>query len=511
MGIKYDVKTTPKPAEKKVFETVKFDVSNYCEMLSCAFTELELGPEEAQITYNKCFGCQSLSQKREYAQLGTVEMGKQCVVCRNVDSDLGPPLAPGCGCDKTKVLKIVQELRERMGERGNIGQIKKQERIFHQMVELDQELPLLCQKEGVQYPPDQAKMSAVMARENQGGPVENPDISILKQQGVAAQIGATAQVETKTFDVTNTCDNISTLCCTCGMAGCTKREMELKEDMVIITEKNNLDDLNIHMPYAQMGSVDYTKACGCCYAVNDESPGCGCQKDKVEEMAAELQKRKVMRGNIAQIKQLEAMQSSIIDLNLQGSLILEKESIQYPPTQEQINQVFNGKRPRILDTPPPHVGAAKAFDTREFNVTNHVESCCQMLCCPCAGPVYRTMTLEAEEMYMVRTDWCSKNNERTPYAQLGSVEVETACICCSELPEVASPGCGCSKALVDDIANELQARKVQRGNIAQFKMQENLINEMLKLTVKTKLLADKKGVAAWPPSQELMATVFPGM
>lgn len=260
-----------------------------------------------------------------------------------------------------------------------------------------------------------------------------------------------------------------------------------------------------------MGSVDFNKSCCCCYSVNDESPGWGCDSGRVQDLAEELQKRKVMRGNIAQVKQLEAMQSSIVDLNVQGSLICEKESVQYPPGQQVIDASFNGKRPRILDEPIPHLEAAKPFDTKEYNVTNYQECCCQLLCCPCYGPVSRQMTLGPEEMLMVRTDFCSKSNERTPYAQLGAVEVETTCLCCSELPEVATPGCGCSNALVEEIANELQARKVQRGNIAQFKMQENLINEMLKLTVKAKLLADKKGVGAWPPSQELMASVFPNL
>ena len=36
--------------------------------------------------------------------------------------------------------------------------------------------------------------------------------------------------------------------------------------------------------------------------------------------------------------------------------------------------------------------------------------------------------------------------------------------------EVASPGCGCNQALVQELGAELQERKVRRGNIAQIKM-----------------------------------------
>ena len=49
------------------------------------------------------------------------------------------------------------------------------------------------------------------------------------------------------------------------------------------------------------------------------------------------------------------------------------------------------------------------------------------------------------------------------------MDVETACCgLVHSLPEVAIPGCGCSKAMVDEIASELQERKVKRGVRAIF-------------------------------------------
>merc|ERR1719450_1354797 len=101
-----------------------------------------------------------------------------------------------------------------------------------------------------------------------------------------------------------------------------------------------------------MGSVDYTKFCCCCYSVNDTSPGWGCDGKAVEELSEELQKRKVKRGNIAQIKQLEAMQSSTCELDCQADLILEREGIQYPPPQETITRLYGSQVPRVLTSQP---------------------------------------------------------------------------------------------------------------------------------------------------------------
>merc|ERR1712151_1471514 len=107
------------------------------------------------------------------------------------------------------------------------------------------------------------------------------------------------------------------------------------------------------------------------------------------------------------------------------------------------------------------------------------------------------------------TDWCSTRNERTPYAQLASVEVETMCLCCSVIPDIAHPRCGCAKEYVEQIAADLQERKVMRGGIAQFKMQENILNEMLKLSCKADLICDVAKVSSKVPSkapgQEVMA------
>merc|ERR1712032_166243 len=149
---------------------------------------------------------------------------------------------------------------------------------------------------GASYPPTQAKMTSRCG--------DNPPVLSREQQEVAEQ------VEMKTYDVTNTCDNIGNCMGTCGIAGCTTETLELHQDDLFIVTKNNLDDSNMKTPYAEMDSVDIARSCCCFWSVNDTSPGCGCDRAEVEEIAAELQDRKLKRGNIAHLKQLRHMQGT---------------------------------------------------------------------------------------------------------------------------------------------------------------------------------------------------------
>jgi hypothetical protein len=52
-------------------------------------------------------------------------------------------------------------------------------------------------------------------------------------------------------------------------------------------------------------NVDRVNSCGCCYAVNGMSPGCGCDQQMVDEIAHELQLRVGARGNTGQIQRAE--------------------------------------------------------------------------------------------------------------------------------------------------------------------------------------------------------------
>jgi hypothetical protein len=490
-------------ASSETFPTKTLDVSNYIEMAcGCTSKELILDAEEAVLNINKCFGMQTVTSKREYGQIGFVEKQKNCICCFKVASDLSPvpgmsDMVPGCTCaNRAQVTSIVQELRERMAARGQVGQIRKQEKMLKMINVFKPELHLIGDKVGATFPPNQAVMTA---RFGDSPPVLSREV-----------VDVSEQVEKKTHDVTNTWDNCMTCVGTCGIAGCTTETMELHEDDLFITTKNNLDDSNMKMPYAEMDSVDVAKSCCCCWSVNDTSPGCGCNKALVDEIAKDLHERKEKRGNIAHLKQLRSMQGTAAGLDLLAEDILKCEQIAYPPTQETIAAVFDGKTPKVLTQSGAaiHLEPDKEFESKTYSVTNYPESIANLLCsCFLAGWRTRKVELTPDEMLILTEDCCSISQSRTPYGNVDAVETETACCCCSQLPEVATPGCGCSKELVDEMANELQERKVRRGAIAQIKQQENIIVEVLKLGVKIDLLADKRGIA-YPPAPEVMAKVF---
>jgi hypothetical protein len=505
LGEKYESKYPPDfTNDRKVYDTKSYDVAHCCEKIGCTGKELVLGPEEATLTTNKCFGMSSFATKREYAELGHVEKKKVCICCAAMDSDLTPEqaISPGLGCDKFKVSQIVQEMRDRLGDRGDVGQIRRQEKMFRLLREIDYQFPKIRSKLNVEFPPSQETM-ATLYNSNP------PNVSLLREQGVGNESFTPEKAEVKEYDITNFWESCSACVFTCGTAGWTTKKMELQEEYVVTSEKNNFDDSNIVMPYAQLDNVDFTKSCCCCFSVNDESPGCGCSGSLVEELAKELQARKVKRGTIAQIKQLEAMQSTSLELDCEVHATLLKQGLQYPPAQETIQSIYKGVTPKILllNKESPHVGATEQFEMKIFDITNLPESICGLICCPCGGWTKKTMFLEAEEMYIKTENLCLLNNQRTPYGKLGAVETEVALCCCHQLPDVATPGCGCSKDYVDQIASELQQRKVKRGNIAQIMMMENVMNELLKLGVKMDLLLDQKNIT-YPPSQEVMARLF---
>jgi len=484
------------PIEKKqaplssseIFPSKTIDATNWLEMIfACTSRELKLEAEEAILHINKCFGMNTIVSQREYGQLGFVEKQKNCVCCFQVASDLSPipgegNISPGCPCtNRTQVTSIVQELRERMAARGQVGQIRKQEKMLKMINDFKPNLLEVGKKVGASAP---------------------PQLQVMTEQGQEVS----QQVEKKDYDITNTIDSCLNCVCTCGVAGCTTETMSLHEDDLFIITKNNLDDSNMKMPYAEMDSVDVQKSCCCCWSVNESSPGFGCNRALVEEIAEDLQQRKLKRGNIAHLKQLRNMQGTAAGLDALAEDILKREGIMYPPSQADINRVFGeGKTPKVLENPAVHVEPDQEFEEKKYSVTNYPESIAGLLCCQ--GWRTRTVELTSDEMLILTEDCCSRFQSRTPYGNVDAVESETACCCCAQLPDVATPGCGCSKELVDEMARELQERKTKRGAIAQIKQQENIIVEVLKLGVKTDLLIDKRSIA-YPPAPEVMARVF---
>jgi hypothetical protein len=383
-----------------------------------------------------------------------------------------------------------------MMARGNVGQIQKQERMMEQITELYKSVPLVSSSLGVvAFPPSQETMAKNFGDEQKCPKAEDaPPDDIVND----------TKAEKKPIDVTNTCNSICGCLCTCGILGFTKQTVELDDAHLIVRTKNNCDDSEVKLPYAQLGSVDMNKSCCCCYGVNEFVPGCGCSKSLVETLHNELQARNVKRGNIAQVKQLERMQWQAFMLDTGALTMVEAEGMKFPPDQ-QIMSNMKFSQPHILDKQIAHMDPAVKFQVKDYDITNFFEALSS--CCCCCGPTYTSMQLQEEEMFIAKENWCLSAKSRTPYAQLGSVDTENAFGCCMNIPEVANPGCGCQKTKCTEIAADLQERKVKRGNIAQLKMQENLIYSVVKLDAKLDMLMNKHGVK-YPPSSDTMKQVF---
>ena len=259
-------------------------------------------------------------------------------------------------------------------------------------------------------------------------------------------------------------------------------------------------------PYAHLGSVDLkmdSDLCNCCvicfpitcpwqvWSVETNgiqiSPGWGSDEALVRQIADELQIRKISRGNIQLIKLSERTGCDLDVVSSWVDAVLEKQGA------EAVND---------------HVEAHKirSFEDKEYIVTPlKGQICCQGLDGPttwcwatwpddsiCA-PTVVTLKLEEEEAVLETKAAWSFAQLRRPYAQLGSVNVITdePHVCCESCPGndpnfdycawekvghrrvgvdswTITPGFESDVQMIQEIADELQNRKVGRGNIAQL-------------------------------------------
>merc|ERR1712038_1857260 len=179
-----------------------------------------------------------------------------------------------------------------------------------------------------------------------------------------------------------------------------------------------------------------------------------------------------------------------IELDIRTDVLLKKRGIAFPPSQETMASLYGPTPPTlpsndITTGQAIHYEASKQFETKHYDITNTCEQL--SLCCQKTN-----LELNDEEAIYKKSSCCANSVRREPYAQLGSVEPARLCcgICTNVQTDqnVICPGCGCSHELLNEVTNELQERKVKRGNIAQIKQQENLMMELIKLFVKTDLL-----------------------
>jgi len=272
-----NVPKMPKPnVQKQVLQPMEIDIGQPCDVLNCTSKKLILTPEEAIMQITMCGGLSKYTTKREYGELGFVEKNKSCGCCFKVASDISPipgrgDMVPGCPCaNRSKVTQIVQELRARMAVRGQVGQIKKQEKILDFIRDIEQTMMKVKDRRGLPFPPTQQEMVRRFGE-------SPPELGVPVEKEEAP--------ESKTYDVTNKLDSLIGLFATCFVQGWTTETVELDEDYMWIISKNNFDDSNTKIPYAELDSVDVEQKNCCMWSVNDMSPGWGCNREQVEELA----------------------------------------------------------------------------------------------------------------------------------------------------------------------------------------------------------------------------------
>lgn len=490
------------------FDTKEYDVTCCIEPLCCTSKKLILGPEELVVTKIAGLTRDTVTEHRPYANVDSVEATKACFCCSGVSfadatgggaaSELSNVM-PGTGCNAGLVEEIRAELQARVGARGQVGQMAQLEKMMQTVNDLSAELPLLLDKQGLEvaYPPSQQTMSDLYGP---GAPQQPPIPPPHDTTSIS--------FPEKTYDVQNTCGAVCGCLCTCGIAGCTKTTMILKEEEIQTELSNNCTQSVNRTPYAQLGGVSQSTCCGL-HSVNGMMPGLGCSADVVKEIADELQERKVKRGNIAQLRNQENTMYKAVEMDVRTDILMKKLAVAYPPEQDTMNQLYGANPPSLPSNEAErgsgiHIQASERLGTRSWTTTNWAD----MVCCCCTQT---SLTVDDEEFVVERVGPLCTGKDRRPYAQMGSVEKTDACCCCRNVTtdtQIFSPGCGCATDLVEDIGNELQFRKVTRGNIAQIKQQENLMIELIKLGVKLDLITKDRPNCQVPPSQETMDRMF---
>ena len=265
-----------------------------------------------------------------------------------------------------------------------------------------------------------------------------------------------------------------------------KDEVRIESIMQNCIDKHNRKEKR---PYAQLGKVDVSMNC-CCFCwqqwhvVIDQNvlyPGFGCDKALIQTIAADLQDKKVKRGNIQLIKNSETIMEYLDDITEIVDAMLKTKVTDVQPLPATLPRI---RIPR--------------YENKEYDVTFYPIDGCGGCLTQC-GWFKSTIILEQEELVKIDLTPCYQSTEHRPYAQLGSVSRIDDTFKCAFTP----PWTGCKRIgghgvaidqwmvvpkygfeidLVDSLNADLQTRKVERGNIAQLQRSEKSIEtvELLK-------------------------------
>mmetsp|Transcript_78022 Transcript_78022/g.220587 ORF Transcript_78022/g.220587 Transcript_78022/m.220587 type:complete len:324 (-) Transcript_78022:30-1001(-) len=287
--------------------------------------------------------------------------------------------------------------------------------------------------------------------------------------------GAENLLESKQYDLTSCNDRVN-WCCMISIT------LHLEPEEAVLETKTCISNETRRMPYGELGSVEKTTSCGCCYSFDSNlsptsegtkvpiSPGCGCDAALVDEVVAELKGRMKARGDTGNIQRAEESLKLMRQLasgagwqDAKFDALLQNLRLPVPQTTTQPDEKVQGS----------------TFEHMDYNMTDYGHAICT-----CGG--HKLLHLGPEEVEVEVTTCCSASKKRSPYGELGNVQQSVCCGChwvSSDL-EAFSPGCGCEAELVEEVVTELKQRMKQRGDTGNIQRQEETIRLLNQLMAK---------------------------
>ena len=188
---------------------------------------------------------------------------------------------------------------------------------------------------------------------------DSPTCAVVRQE--SAHPEGVVQFDHRTFP------HIEPDCCgCCGPNTCETMSLELDDEEMIIRREDCCGTKSEQKrPYAQMGNVEETvDCCGTHFVKADGlagvegggvAPGTACchrNKAIVDDLVAELQARKIGRGNVAQVKEAEIMKQEVAFLHQKVDLILAHLQIAAPEPHVMAHRARIARRRPLIRIPP---------------------------------------------------------------------------------------------------------------------------------------------------------------
>jgi len=157
--------------------------------------------------------------------------------------------------------------------------------------------------------------------------------------------------ETKAYNIQNYCEVLCSILPICWCNFPLKHELVLEPEEVVTTRKTCCAENVQRKPYGELGSVDITQSCGCCWSVNGGpggqiSPGWGCNRSVVQEIHRELKCRQQTRGDQGQIQRADqtlqsvtAIHQKVDHLEANMAAIMAHLKVPEQPPYQQVVQV----------------------------------------------------------------------------------------------------------------------------------------------------------------------------